>query len=138
MKGISKSALILFVFLFITVGMTFANERAGKVIMKTETLDKKGRVDVKVCLDTSGNGIIDTMLSFQVQSGKEQMAALEGLKGLIQEGSRIVFDDANMQSPTGYYRTIIWHDLVSVDGKQLIQLYPNPYWFPASFTKNQN
>ena len=116
---------------------TQVSERTGTVIMKTTTIDKKGRTDVKIYLDTSGNGIIDTMLSFQIQEGKEQTVVLKGLEELIQEGSRIVFDDMNMQSPAGFYRTIIWHDLISVNGKLLIQLYPNPNWFPASFAASQ-
>jgi hypothetical protein len=116
---------------------TQVSERTGTVIMKIGKLDKKGRIDVKVYLDTSGNGIIGTMLSFQIQEGKEQTIVLKGLDELIQEGSHIVFDDMNMQSPAGFYRTIIWHDLISIDGRLLIQLYPNPSWFPASFAASQ-
>jgi len=137
MKKINKTGLIMLVLLFIAA-MAFAGERTGTVIMKTTTIDRKGRTDVKVYLDTSGNGMTDTMLSFQIEDGKEQTVALEGLEDLIQEGSRIVFDDVNMQSPAGFYKTIIWHDLISVNGRLLIQLYPNPYWFPASFAKSQS
>jgi hypothetical protein len=137
MKRINKVGLILLVFLFMSAGAVFAGEKTGTVMMKTSSVDKKGRTDVKVYLDTSGNGITDTMLSFQIQDGKEQTVALEGLEEMIQEGSRIIFDDTDMQSPAGFYKTIIWHDLVSVDGRMLIQMYPNPYWFPYSFAKSQ-
>jgi len=138
MKKINKIGLIMLVLLFMGVTMAFAGERTGTVIMKTTTIDRRGRIDVKVYLDTSGNGMTDTMLSFQIEEGKEQTVALEGLEELIQEGSRIVFDGTNMQSPVGFYKTIIWHDLISVNGRLLIQLYPNPFWFPASFTKSQS
>ena len=138
MKKLNKIGLIMLVLLFMGLTMAFAVERTGTVIMKTTTIDKKGRTDVKVYLDTSGNGMTDTMLSFQIQDGKkDQTVALEGLNGLLQEGSRIIFNDTNMQSPTGFYRTIIWHDLISVNGRLLIQLYPNPNWFPASFAASQ-
>jgi hypothetical protein len=137
MKKINKIGLVMLVLLFMGA-MAFAGERTGTVIMKTTTIDKKGRTDVKVYLDTIGDGMTDTMLSFKIQEGKEQTVALEGLSGLIQEGSRIIFNDTNMQSPAGFYRTIIWHDLISVNGRLLIQLYPNPSWFPASFAKGQN
>ena len=137
MKKLHRIVLLLGVFLFVVVGMTFAGEKSGTVIMKTSSVDKKGRTDVKVYLDTSGNGMTDTMLSFQIADGKEHTAALEGLENLIQEGSRITFDDANMQSPAGFYKLIIWHDIIAVDGRLLIQLYPNPYWFPFAFAKSQ-
>jgi len=106
--------------------------------MKTSTVDKKGRTDVKVYLDTSNNGMADTMLSFQIQDGKEQTVVLEGLDEIIQEGSHIIFDNTNIQSPIGFYKLIIWHDLISIDGRLLIQQYPNPYWFPFAFLKLQN
>jgi len=114
---------------FMGIGMAFAGEVSGTVIMKTSTVDRRGRTDVKVYLDTSNNGMADTMLSFQIEDGKEQSVVLEGLDDLIQNGSRITFDDTNIQSPAGFYKLIIWHDLITVDGRLLIQLYPNPYWF---------
>jgi hypothetical protein len=138
MERKNKIGLIFSVFLFLGVGMAFAGEKTGTVMMKTSSVDKKGRTDVKVYLDTSGNGLTDTMLGFQIQDGKEQTAALEGLEELIQEGSRIIFDDTNIQSPAGFYKMIIWHDLISVDGQMLIKLYPNPYWFPFAFAKSLN
>jgi hypothetical protein len=137
MKGIHKTGLFLAVLLFMSAGVAFAGEKTGMVIMKTSSVDKKGRTDVKVYLDTSGNGMTDTILGFQIENGKEQTAALEGLEDLIQEGSRITFDDTNMQSPAGFYKLIIWRDLITTDGRQLIQLYPNPYWFPFAFAKSQ-
>jgi hypothetical protein len=137
MKRLNKIGLFFTVFLFMGVGMAFAGEKTGTVIMKTSSVDKKGRTDVKVYLDTTGNGMTDTMLGFQIENGKEQTVVLEGLEDLIQEGSRITFDDTNMQSPAGFYKLIIWHDLITVNGKMLIQLYPNPYWFPFAFAKIQ-
>jgi hypothetical protein len=137
MEKLNKIRLVFTVFLFASVGMSFAGEKNGMVIMKTSSVDKKGRTDVTVYLDTTSDGMSDTMLSFQIEKGKEQTAALEGLEDLIQEGSRITFDDTNMQSPAGFYKLIIWHDLITVDGKKLIQLYPNPYWFPFAFAKSQ-
>ena len=137
MKRLNKTGLFLAVFLFMGAGMAFSGEKTGTVIMKTSSVDRKGRTDIKVYLDTTGNGMTDTMLSFQIANGKEQTVALEGLEDLIQEGSRITFDDTNMQSPAGFYKLIIWHDLITVDGRLLIQLYPNPYWFPFAFAKSQ-
>jgi hypothetical protein len=136
MKSLNKIGLLIAVFLFMGVGAVFAAEKTGTVILKTSSVDKKGRTEIKVYLDTTGNGMTDTMLSFQIQDGKEQTVALEGLDDLIQDGTRITFDDTNMQSPAGFYRLIIWHDLISVNGRLLIQLYPNPYWFPFSFAKS--
>ncbi|GHU24321.1 hypothetical protein FACS1894172_15840 [Spirochaetia bacterium] len=138
MKRLNKIGLILTVFLLMGISVAFAGEKTGTVTMKTSSVDKKGRTDIKVYLDTTGNGMTDTMLSFQIVDGKEHTVALEGLEDLIQEGSRITFDDTNMQSPTGFYKLIIWHDLITIDGKSLIQLYPNPYWFPFSFAKSQS
>ncbi|GHV45596.1 hypothetical protein AGMMS49546_31770 [Spirochaetia bacterium] len=138
MKRLNKIGLILTIFLFMGVGAAFAGEKTGTVTMKTSSVDKKGRMDIKIYLDTSGNGITDTMLSFKIEDGKEHTVVLEGLEDLIQEGSRITFDDTNMQSPTGFYKLIIWHDLISIDGRLLIQLYPNPYWFPFAFAKSQS
>ncbi|GHV93407.1 hypothetical protein AGMMS50268_39100 [Spirochaetia bacterium] len=138
MKRLNKIGLILTIFLFMSVSAALAGEKTGTVTMKTSSVDKKGRMDIKIYLDTSGNGITDTMLSFKIEDGKEHTVALEGLEDLIQEGSRITFDDTNMQSPTGFYKLIIWHDLISIDGRLLIQLYPNPYWFPFAFAKSQS
>ncbi|MDR2596093.1 MAG: hypothetical protein LBC76_02110 [Treponema sp.] len=138
MVRLNKIGLIMLAFFFMGVGMVFAGEITGTVIMKTSTVDKKGRTDVKVYLDTSNNGMADTMLSFQIQDGKDQTVVLEGLDEIIQNGSRIIFDNTNMQSPAGFYKLIIWHDLISIDGRLLIQQYPNPYWFPFAFVKAQN
>ena len=138
MVRFNKIGLMMLVFFFFSVRMIFSNEITGTVIMKTSTVDKKGRTDVKVYLDTSNNGMADTMLSFQIQDGKEQTVVLEGLDEIIQEGSHIIFDNTNIQSPIGFYKLIIWHDLISIDGRLLIQQYPNPYWFPFAFLKLQN
>jgi hypothetical protein len=121
MKGLSKIGLVITVFLFMGAGTVFAAEKTGTVILKTSSVDKKGRTDIKIYLDTTGNGMADTMLSFQIEDGKEQTVALEGLDNLIQDGSRITFDDTNIQSPAGFYKLIIWHDLITVNGRQLIQ-----------------
>jgi hypothetical protein len=117
-------------------GMAF-NEKSSMVIMKSISVDKKGRTEIKIYIDTSNNGIVDTMLSFKIQEEKEQATAQRGLDTLIHEGSIITFSDANIKSPSEFYKTIIWHDLISVDGRSLILLYPNPYWFPFAFAKNQ-
>jgi len=138
MLRLNKIGLIMLGLFFMGVGMAFAGEITGTVIMKTSTVDRRGRTDVKVYLDTSNNGMADTMLSFQIEDGKEQSIVLEGLYDLIQNGSRITFDDTNMQSPAGFYKLIIWHDLITVNGRLLIQLYPNPYWFPFAFAKSQS
>ena len=138
MFRLNKIGLIMLGLFFMGVGMAFASETTGTVIMKTSTVDRRGRTDVKVYLDTSNNGMADTMLSFQIEDGKEQSVVLEGLYDLIQTGSRITFDDTNMQSPAGFYKLIIWHDLITVNGRLLIQLYPNPYWFPFAFAKSQS
>ena len=137
MKKTNKIGLIVSVLLFLGVGIAFAGEKTGTVMMKTSSVDKKNRTVVKIYVDSSGDGLTDTMLSFQIQESKETTAVLEGLDELIQEGSRIIFDDTNMQSPAGFYKLIIWHDLISVDGQMLIKLYPNPYWFPFAFAKAQ-
>ena len=137
MKKTNKIGLIVSVLLFLSVGIAFAGEKTGTVMMKTSSVDKKNRTVVKIYVDSSGDGFTDTMLSFQIQESKETTAVLEGLDELIQEGSRIIFDDTNMQSPAGFYKLIIWHDLISVDGQMLIKLYPNPYWFPFAFAKAQ-
>jgi hypothetical protein len=68
------------VFLFLGVGMAFAGEKTGAIMMKTSSVNKKGRTDVKVYLDTSGNGLTDTMLGFQIRDAGEQTTALEGLE----------------------------------------------------------
>ena len=137
MKKTNKIGLIVSVLLFLGVGIAFAGEKTGTVMMKTNSADKKNRMVVKIYVDSSGDGFTDTMLSFQIQESKETTSVLEGLDELIQEGSRITFDDTNMQSPAGFYKLIIWHDLISVDGQMLIKLYPNPYWFPFAFAKAQ-
>jgi hypothetical protein len=138
MKGLNKIGLVITIFLIMGAGSIFAAEKTGTVILKTSSVDKKGRTEIKVYLDTTGNGMTDTMLSFQIEDGKEQTVALEGLDNLIQDGSRLTFDDTNMQSPAGFYKLIIWHDLITVNGKPLIQLYPNPFWFPSAFAKSQS
>jgi hypothetical protein len=135
MKKINKTLPILLAFLFISAGMVFAVEKTGVVTTKTTTQDKKGNTEIRVYLDTMGNGIADTVLGYQIEiKRKDDTAALEGLDALIIKGARITFDDTNATRPDGYVR-IIWHDLITVDGTLLARQFQNPYWFPFSFAK---
>ena len=71
MKKTNKIGLIVSVLLFLGVGIAFAGEKTGTVMMKTNSADKKNRMVVKIYVDSSGDGFTDTMLSFQIQESKE-------------------------------------------------------------------
>jgi hypothetical protein len=112
----------------------FAGEQNGIVLMKDVTVNKKGSRNVRVYLDTTGNGITDTVLNYQLSiKQKDSSACLAELDSLIQQGSRLIFNDSNITRPAGYFAMVVWHDLLSVDGVPMAQKYPNPYWFPAAF-----
>jgi hypothetical protein len=116
----------------------FAGEQSGNVLQKDITTDKKGNRHIQVYLDTTGNGITDTVLSYQLSvKEKDSAACLAELDGLIKTGSRLSFSDVNISRPAGYFPMVVWHDLLSVDGVLMAQKYPNPYWFPAAFGMSQ-
>jgi hypothetical protein len=116
----------------------FAGEQSGNVLMKNVTTDKKGNRNIQVYLDTTGKGITDTVLTYQLSvKQKDSSACLAELDGLIKQGSRLTFSDANISRPAGYFAMVVWHDLLSVDGVSMAQKYPNPYWFPAAFGVSQ-
>jgi hypothetical protein len=67
----------------------FAGEKDGSVLIKNATVDKKGNTEIRVYLDTTGNGVTDTVLSFQKPvKQKEDSACLAELDSLIKVGSR--------------------------------------------------
>jgi hypothetical protein len=112
----------------------FAGEQSGSVLMKDATVDKKGNRNIRVYLDTTGNGVTDTVLTYQLSvKQKDSSACLAELDSLIKTGSRLAFNDGNITRPAGYFAMVVWHDLLSVDGVSMAQKYPNPYWFPAAF-----
>jgi hypothetical protein len=112
----------------------FAAEKSGSVLMKNALTDKKGKTEVWVYLDTTGNGVTDTVLNFEKPvKQKEDSACLAELDSLIKVGSRITFDDRFIRRPSGYFEMIIWHDLLKVDDVSMAQRFPNPYWFPSAF-----
>jgi hypothetical protein len=138
MKTINKIALIFFALLFVSIGVVFAGEKNGVVTTRTTTVDNKGNTDIRIYLDTTGNGVADTVLGYQKEiKQKEDTAVIEDLDALIRDGSHLVFDDTNATRPDGFVR-IIWHDLITVDSISLAQRFPNPYWFPFAYAKANN
>jgi hypothetical protein len=114
--------------------MAFAGEKTGTVLLKNAIVDKKGNTEVRVYLDTTGDGVTDTVLTYEKSiKQKEESACLEELDTLIKVGSRVAFDDARIRRPSGYFPLVIWHDLLKVDDISMAQRYPNPYWFPFAF-----
>jgi hypothetical protein len=112
----------------------FAGEQSGSVLMKNMTTDKKGNRNIQVYLDTTGKGVTDTVLTYQLSvKQKDSSACIAELDSLIKQGSRLTFSDAHLSRPAGYFAVVVWHDLLSVDGVLMAQKYPNPYWFPAAF-----
>jgi hypothetical protein len=112
----------------------FAAEKSGSVVMKNARSDKKGKTEVWVYIDTTGDGVSDTVLNFHKSvKPKEDSACLAELDSIIKVGSRITFDDRFIRRPSGYFEMIIWHDLIKVDDVSMKQRFPNPYWFPSAF-----
>jgi hypothetical protein len=112
----------------------FAAEKSGSVLIKNATVDKKGNTEVRVYLDTTGNGVTDTELNFQKSvKPKEDSACIAELDSLIKVGSRITFDDRFIRHPSRYFETIIWPDLIMIDDISMAQRFPNPDWFPSAF-----
>jgi hypothetical protein len=119
---------------FVGIVSIFAGEQSGVVLIKDATVDRKGNRNIRVYLDTTGNGIADTVLNYRLSvKQKDSSTCLAELDALIRQGSRIAFSDENITRPTGYFPMVTWHELLSVDGLLMAQKYPNPYWFPAAF-----
>jgi hypothetical protein len=130
----TKRIVLITLLAFTGTAFAFAGEQNGVVLQKNLTTDKKGNRNIQVFLDTTGNGITDTVLTYQLSvKQKDSSACLAELDTLIKQGSQLTFNDTNIQRPTGYFAMVVWHDLLSVDGTLMAQKYPNPYWFPAAF-----
>ncbi|GHT55264.1 hypothetical protein FACS1894109_01490 [Spirochaetia bacterium] len=132
-----KKLSVVLMILIMTAAASFAAEKSGVVLLKTATLDKKGNTEIRVYLDTTGNGVTDTVLGFEKKvKQSETTPVLQELDTLIKEGSRITFDDANAKKPD--FTRIIWHDLIAIDSVSMAQRFPNMYWFPAAFKNAGN
>jgi hypothetical protein len=129
----TKQLLMVALIGLVSAVTIFAGEKSGSVLIKNTTVDKKGNTEIRVYLDTTGNGVTDTVMSFQKSvKPKEDSACLAELDSLIKVGSRITFDDRYIRRPSGYFEMIIWHDLLKVDDVSMAQRFPNPYWFPSA------
>jgi hypothetical protein len=117
--------------------MASASEKSGVVTGKESTVDSKhNRTDVRVYLDTTGNGMADTVLGYKIKDdGKDKTVALNEFDRLIETGVSITFTEANAKMSADGFVRIIWHDVITVNGESMAKRFPNPYWFPFAFAK---
>jgi hypothetical protein len=117
--------------------MASVSEKTGLVVGKNSTADAKhNRRDVRVYLDTTGDGAADTALGYAIKDdGKDKTAALNEFDRLIETGGSIVFAGENAKTSADGYVRIIWHDAIAVNGESMAEKFPNPYWFPFAFAK---
>jgi hypothetical protein len=133
----TKRLLMVALIGLVSAVTVFAGEKSGSVLIKDALTDKKGKTEVWVYLDSTGDGVTDTTLNFEIPVKlKEDSICLAELNGLIKLGSHVTFDDRYVQRPfiprPGLFDKISWHDLIKVDDVSMAQRFPNPYWFPSA------